>query len=56
MGFFDNSGPFDGLFDLNNDGNLDFLETAQRDAFFWDDDGDKADRDEDDFENNEWNA
>ena len=53
MSFFGNSGPFDGLFDLDNDGNLDFLETAQRDAFFWDDENNNDSRDEVDFNNND---
>ena len=53
MGFFNNSGPFDGLFDLDNDGNLDFLETAQRDTFFWDDENNNDSQDEIDFNNDD---
>ena len=51
MSFFDNSGPFDGLFDLNNDGSLDFLEGAAKNEFFWDDDGTEAGRSEENFRN-----
>ena len=56
MSFFDNQGSFDGLFDLDNDGSLDFLEGAAKNEFFWDDDGTEAGQSEEDFNSDEWDA
>ena len=56
MSFFNNQGPFDNLFDLDNDGRLDFLEGAAKNEFFWDDDNVEASCSEEDFNSDEWDT
>lgn len=50
MGKWGPDSPVDGLFDYDNDGDLDFFETTLRDDFLNDSDDDSDDDFDDDFD------